>query len=489
MFTRRWFIGGAASLGAFQGCRFLASPIDIGGTPKLRFGVVTDIHVIAEHTDRDHCGNTRTFRRALKWFDRQGVDAVMLAGDMADAGLITQLQSVADAWNSVFPNGRSTIDGRKVEKVFVYGNHDWEGCNYNYNIYGWNSKNLVNDQIAKFGLKQTWEEVFEEEYSPIYRKTIKGFNFIGGHWDPKGNGAGWGTGPDIKDFVAGIKGELDPSKPFFYVQHPHPYCTCYGKWAWGHDNGISTKVLSDYSNAIAFSGHSHYSLIDERSIWQGAFTSIGCGSLRYVSTPEDEFPELGYENVSCQKPRADADKLMPMFPRREQRNGLLVSVYDDHIAIERRDFLRDCRLADDWVMPLPTAESKPFAFAERAKKMAIPQFPKDASVKLERGKTTPRGGKSSIPTISVTFPTAVQTKDSRVLRYVVTALRKNDTEILSRNVLSPDYHVSVDLAAKEVTVPVEVSALPAGVEVHFRVTPYQWFGKSGKPIESAAIRV
>ena len=49
--------------------------------------------------------------------------------------------------------------------------------------------------------------------------------------------------------------------------------------AWGHDKGIATKTLSNYPNAIAFSGHSHYSLTDERSIWQGAFTSIGQSSL------------------------------------------------------------------------------------------------------------------------------------------------------------------------------------------------------------------
>lgn len=36
------------------------------------------------------------------------------------------------------------------------------------------------------------------------------------------------------------------------------------------------------SGAFAFSGHSHTSLTDERSVWRGAFTSIGTSSLSYV---------------------------------------------------------------------------------------------------------------------------------------------------------------------------------------------------------------
>ena len=125
--SRRWFIGGAASFGAFQGCRFIESPFGRSGVARLKVGVVSDIHVIAEDADRPCQGDTRTFRHALRWFDAQGVDAVIVAGDMADNGLVPQLQRVADAWNAVFPNGRSTLDGRKVERCFIYGNHDYEG--------------------------------------------------------------------------------------------------------------------------------------------------------------------------------------------------------------------------------------------------------------------------------------------------------------------------------------------------------------------------
>ena len=73
--------------------------------------------------------------------------------------------------------------------------------------------------------------------------------------------------------------ELDPSRPFFYCQHEHPRDTCSSPYADDScDDGTSTRILSGYHNCIAFSGHSHISLLEERTIWQGAFTSVGCRS-------------------------------------------------------------------------------------------------------------------------------------------------------------------------------------------------------------------
>ena len=493
--SRRWFIGGAASLGAFQGCRFMESAAGRDGVARLKFGVVSDIHIIAENTDRSFCGNTRTFTRALRWYDAQGVDGVLIAGDMADAGLISQLQCVADAWNAVFPGGRSKLDGRPVEKIFVYGNHDWEGFGYRYNIFGHSSKELVADHIRENGMKKVWEEVFEEEYSPVYRKVIKGYTFVGGHWDAA-NGSGWGRCPNIVPFFDKHGREIDPNLPFFYVQHPHPKDTCYGSWAWGHDHGLSTRVLSKYPNAIAFSGHSHYSLLDERSIWQGAFTSIGTGSLRYTGEPYDEFTNKGgYENVGGRAASrvGKIDRLMAKSDKTLERNGMLVAVYDDHITITRRDFRYDCDLGPDWVMPLPVAESKPFAFAEHAKSLAVPQFAAGAELKAERAPYPPedtakKGGKNApkFDVFNLTIPAAQQTFSNRVWRYEVQVVLKKDESItLTRNILSPDYHLPLEKAAKELLLPVPVDDLPKGEEFRFTVLPCNCFDRAGRALSTA----
>ena len=66
---------------------------------------------------------------ALEHFRAQNVDAVVHCGDMADRGVIAEMQFHADAWRKVFPDG-CAADGRKVKKLFVNGNHDVDGGDY-----------------------------------------------------------------------------------------------------------------------------------------------------------------------------------------------------------------------------------------------------------------------------------------------------------------------------------------------------------------------
>ncbi len=58
--------------------------------------------------------------------------------------------------------------------------------------------------------------------------------------------------------------------------------------------------------------------------------------------------------------------------------GMLVRVFDDCIAFTRRDFSIDRMLGGDWVMPLPAAKSKVFAFETRRAKEKPPAFAADA---------------------------------------------------------------------------------------------------------------
>ena len=75
-------------------------------------------------------------------------------------------------------------------------------------------------------------------------------------------------------------------------------------------------------------------------------------------------------------------KGLAMFKPGDCRQGMLWSVYDDHIVVKRREFLSNLDIGEEWVMPLPSAEPRPFAFAEHAKKMNAPQFPADAALEI-----------------------------------------------------------------------------------------------------------
>ena len=87
---------------------------------------------------------------------------------------------------------------------------------------------------------------------------------------------------DTKWFEKKIKIALEDNdtKPIFVTTHFPPYNTVYGSLEWG--NKILAECFKKYPQIINFSGHSHYSLIDERSIYHKDCTAIQTQSLSYI---------------------------------------------------------------------------------------------------------------------------------------------------------------------------------------------------------------
>ena len=475
--NRRCFLSGAAAFAASRPWRLFAETgesqpmaLDVAGaTPDLRFGVVSDVHV------REATGQygTEALVKAFSWFRDQGADGVVIAGDMADFGLVSQLQRVADAWNGVFPDNKG-LGGRHVEKLFIYGNHDIEGFKYS-------KLDPRPDDIIATDRAVAWERAFGEPYSPIWKKTVKGYTFIGAHWD------GWKGVPSIEPYMKEHAAELCGDRPFFYIQHPHPKGTCHGGWAWGQDDGFATRALSRFPNAIAFSGHSHHPLVDERAIWQGAFTSIGAASLRYID------PVYGRENSG---PSAIDDlRQMPLVDKFSGKEGMLVSVYGDCAVVERRDFVHDGKLGSDWLIPLPPAKNKPFDFESRAAEAAAPQFPADATVTVAGpvdGKD--RKGRKSRQ-LTVTFPAALQDAvHTRAYDYeVVAEVEECDVRrvVCTKRVYSPAYFLAPEREAKTVRCVFSLAELNTrkgscfSPVVRFIVRASETFGKKSGAIVSA----
>ena len=503
--SRRWFIGGAASFDAFGGCRFFEDATGASrGAPKLTFGVVSDIHIRyvsrPDAPDWDGYGSTDTFRRTLEWFRDQGVDAVLVAGDMADNGVVSQLEAVAQTWRTVFPDDRAP-DGRHVERVFVYGNHDMGGLPY---ARRWLPDHGVADEaemtkrIIYPDPKGVWERVFAEPYEPVFLKSVKGYSFVGAHWLAMGcRGKDEAFNGEIADFYARRGRELDPALPFFHVQHPHPKDTCYGPWAWGRDVGLSTKALSSRPNAIAFSGHSHYSLTDERTLWQGAFTSVGTSSLRYGAMTQEELAPIGYENTRGSGPdawRCDAEKLLPKFDAQDCRQGMLWRVYDDCIVVTRHEFLSGFDVGPDWVLPLPAAESRPFAFAERAKKIGAPSFASGGALDVARKTVKNRGGKApggkgkdiavrEREAFVATAPSAVYDPVARLFAVEFVATGSDGTTRTKRTMAEGYNHGPGHKKAKARTAcPFDAADFANCTSVRFTATPLNCFGRRGAPV-------
>ena len=97
--NRRQFIGGAFALAG--AAAWAKSTI---GTPNLKVGILSDIHV----SSPDMFGSQEAidmFEKTLRFFAKENADAVLIAGDMADSGLDSQLRRVGETWRRVYITG------------------------------------------------------------------------------------------------------------------------------------------------------------------------------------------------------------------------------------------------------------------------------------------------------------------------------------------------------------------------------------------------
>lgn len=148
-------------------------------------------------------------------------------------------------------------------------------------------------------------------------------------------------------------------KPIFVMTHNQPENTSYGSEDWGDKNLDS--VFSKYPNVIDFSGHVHYSLLDERSIWQGAYTVINTQSLSYTELEE------GKENGTI-PPDVETT---PM--------GYIMDFTADSITIHRVNFA-DSDLGKEekadkvWSFSLPYVNDGKYSFENRKAVNTAPEF-------------------------------------------------------------------------------------------------------------------
>ena len=420
-----------------------------GDEVRLRVGIVSDIHL----------GNDRSkavFVRALAFFREQNVDAVLIPGDMTYSASPAEWQRVTGAWQEVFPDDRAP-DGHTVERLFVTGNHDAS----------------LRDPA------KAWPEMFRNEYAPVWIRKVRGYAFVG---------AQWGCTKGLAEFYRAHDAELRGDRPFFHIQHAHPHGTCLGDWAGGNEP-CATAVLTNYPNAVAFSGHSHYPLTDERSIWQGAFTSVNAGSLshechEYNMRDNAKVNSYGFTAVQ-------PERLTPVVGLANCKPGLVMTVTDRCIRLARYSFgeKKPRSLGEDWVFPVGPDAPKPYAFATRAAGRSAPEFAADAAVTCTACTEKPENG-AAVSCVKVVFPPARTVGGCRVFDYEVTASLVGDDVALpirTKRVFAPAYHLPESMSDRPGGCLFAATDFPANARLRFSVRPLECFGKAGKAI-SADIR-
>lgn len=330
--TRRSFLYGFAATGFHA---FAENPL--AGTerpaPKLRIGLAADIHINQWRATTDR------FKALLKYFDSAKVDGVLVAGDLADSGVVGELRKVGDMWRAQFPGGKRS-DGAPIVNLMHYGDHDTGGylCERSGFLKRHGLTGKTKEEIAAFKdanllirhREKDWEDAFGEKYTPVKVVNVKGYDFVLVHFDPRGGSTGCTKA--AREFLASYK--PDQKKPFFYSQHRIPLgLTKYRSKKGGIcDNGDAAPALAKFKNAIALCGHGHRSFMDERSFFNE-------GGRVCLEIPATKFPLVapppGAEGKSHE------DKAHP-------HQCVVMNVYDGFVEFERIDFMTGRALAGPW---------------------------------------------------------------------------------------------------------------------------------------------
>ena len=163
-----------------------------------------------------------------------------------------------------------------MRKLFVTGNHDFDGWWYGDMTLDMHLNGYSEDEaLSRIGMRKCWEEAFGEPYSMIRKRMVRGVCFVSAEWE----------GTEASDNDAAIAkwfenhaAEFPPDKPFFFFRHA-PLANTVSSSAGRKVSPVLTDCLRRFPHCIAFNGHTHWTLNDERSIWQEEFTAVSIPSL------------------------------------------------------------------------------------------------------------------------------------------------------------------------------------------------------------------
>ena len=487
--TRREFIAGLTAAGAAtHGWAGVSKP-------NLRVGILSDAH-------------NRNYERGFRIFDAAKVDAVLMTGDMFLFSTVEELERLAADWFKVFPGDRRS-DGEKVERLFVTGNHD--EIDWCRPFKSWED---LQTRSLRFNRESAWKRLFHEDYEKIRIREVKGYKFVLRHWLCRGRTEfGHKIPPDENvtlAFLTAHAAELRAEpKPFFFVQHDPVAETVNCSWLLGGDEwdvGYSRRgeraILDTLPNCIALTGHSHASLTDEKSIWQGAFTAVNCSCAHgHLFTPP------GRENG--RNPAYDLNRTPPLemeiVDRWQSPQGVIMDVTDDAVIFQRLDIVKDEPVGPDWVVPLfeggatvPPSGVPKYDFKARKATSKPPMFAPGAEVTVERIAeghyrkfgTTEKGVETSEThaQVKVSFPTITTARSpTRAYDFVVRCeAMAGDVvrTVCESRVFSPHFAMGEQWEPARAWCLFPAAAIPSGggVRTRFVVTPCDSWGNAGRPL-------
>ena len=248
--------------------------------PVVRFVATSDIHFT------DSVGtNASKFKKIMDQLSSfvlddskndgyAGLDAVLMAGDIANNGTATQIEIAKNFFDENLPED--------IELVITMGNHDWNA---------WET----------IGADQSLAQ-FEAAFGDATKSTvIGGYHFITICCDSvppaqTWRGYGWDYSAETiakaEELIEAAIADTGADKPVFIIQHVPMVGTVAGSDSMCPCDSL--KPLQDkYSNLVIFAGHSHHPINDECSIYQENNTVVGTGTLQVSQVHLVEVDEFG----------------------------------------------------------------------------------------------------------------------------------------------------------------------------------------------------
>ncbi len=299
---------------------------------KLKVGILSDMQ-LSPFSWRDNNQFGKNLVSSLSLLKELDCNFLMIAGDIANLVSKYAYKTFVAKLDEVYG------DNKPIMQI-IMGNHDYFTLR-------------KNSAQREFFAKHIGCEINTH-------LVINGYHFIGVSPDCKSMTDGYSSKMEyIEERIQiALKDDMERAKPIFVMTHNGPSFTSYGTHEWG-DNRLNA-AFKCHPNVVLFSGHVHYSLMDDRSIMQSDYTAINTQSTSYVEM------EVGKANGSVPPLAYTTPMVMTM------------EIGDNEVIIKRHNVLL-----------------KKEEYANRAWKLALPLRKESFVYQADRDSDSPRATSST----------------------------------------------------------------------------------------------
>lgn len=397
------------------------SPVFDESKIALSLAAISDVHI--EGSSDAYANKFTSALNQLKVkaaeSDANGIDGVMVVGDLIQRAEITMAQNFKALYEDVFKP-------TEVPMIYTIGNHDMNPK------YDWTPStvaqsvamaNTFGDEYFKTDIDNTMRNNYEARHC-----VIGGYHILA--VTPNGDQP-ITYSPNVitwLDQQLETITKTDPNRYVIVLTHPMIYNTIYGSLL-GEDGGVWTStlpnywatrvltgVLEKYPQVVSFHGHLHFPINDPRSLWQGKWTALGCGSTRYMA-----IEPAGWEGISnTPTVMNDANNFSQGYLVQFDVNG--------NMRVVKMDFFNNGTIGEPYVMQYPDAAGANLAKYNNVTRKAANQAPTMSTIEAKDVKDNEAA--------SVTFAAG---KDDEFVHHYVITLSKGGNVVATKKILADFY--------------------------------------------------